>query len=102
MPASAPVAAGDGGVSDGRDVLHAGVSTMTTESLAALPVLDLEGTPARIGESHGEALRERIAAHAECHYQWLMEGVALRLDEAGLRALWAPRLVANETAAPEL
>lgn len=75
---------------------------MTTESLAALPVLDLEGTPARIGEAHGEALRERIAAHAECHYQWLMEGAALRLDEAGLRALWAPRLVANESAAPEL
>src|SRR5262249_13778272 len=38
----------------------------------------------------------------ECHYQWLMEGVALRLDEAGLRALWAARLGGNETAPPEL
>jgi isopenicillin-N N-acyltransferase-like protein len=69
---------------------------------APIQVLDVEGTPAQMGEAHGEALRDVIRAHAERHQEWLLAAVAMRLDEDGLRALWTPRLVANEATAPQL
>lgn len=75
---------------------------MRSDPPPPMEVLEFAGTPAQVGEAHGEAMREVIGEHAEEHHAWLLANAAVRLDAESLQALWASRLAANQVAAPEL
>ena len=68
----------------------------------AIPLVELQGTPAEIGEAHGEALRESIREHAQRHLHWILTHSAVAMNESQLWRHWAPFVTANESCAPEL
>ena len=67
-----------------------------------VPLVELQGTPTQIGETHGESLRELIREHADRHLQWILTNSSIALTEARLEEMWAPYVAANESVAPEL
>ncbi len=69
-------------------------------NLTEIPVLDVSGGPAEVGEAHGEAERERIRQYADRFLGWLMRGASISLTEESLWAKWAPQVAVNERLAP--
>jgi isopenicillin-N N-acyltransferase-like protein len=68
----------------------------------SIPVLDLAGTPAQIGASHGEAQRDRIREYADRFIGSVLSGAAVRVTEAELWARWAPQVAVNQNETPDL
>jgi len=68
----------------------------------SVPILDLSGSPASLGEAHGESLRELIRGHVEQNHEWVLSLSAVPMDERRLSELWAPFIEANESGAPTL
>ena len=67
-----------------------------------IPTLHLSGTPAQIGEAHGEAAREKIKNHSARFLEFVLSRAVTALDEESLWAKWAPQVSANERSSPDL
>ena len=67
-----------------------------------IPLLELKGSPAAIGEAHGESIRELVREHVERHREWIFSQSAVPLDDEKLSALWQPYIAANEVVARDL
>ena len=78
------------------------MSAVMSPPVLEMPLVELSGPPGARGEAHGEALRESVREHAARHLEWLLRGSAVKLTEQALLELWAPYVVANESAAPDL
>ena len=69
---------------------------------STIPILVLRGTPAQIGEAHGEALREQVQQHSDAQLSWLLSRSAVSLSEESLWDRWSPQVHCNENASPAL
>lgn len=67
-----------------------------------IPTLNLSGTPAQIGEAHGEAAREKIKDHTDRFLELLLSRAVTVPDEESLWSKWSPQVSANERFAPDL
>ena len=67
-----------------------------------IPTLNLSGTPAQIGEAHGEAAREKIKDHTDRFLEFVFSRAVAALDEESLWSKWSPQVSANERSAPDL
>ena len=67
-----------------------------------IPTLNLSGTPAQIGEAHGEAAREKIKEHTDRFLKFVFSRAVAALDEESLWSKWSPQVSANERFASDL